>query len=96
MSDNLSKYLLERGVNITSNDLDPKITEDTVLLGKVAGAWKTNKEEITAVIQARMNRIREDLILNCIPQETVVLRQVLVELAGIIDDFEKELILSPN
>ena len=89
MSDKLEQYLLERGINIHESKLDPKITESDEKLANIAGTWASGNEEIKMVIRARMAQIRERIIVNALPVEVPVLRQALVELAGVIEDFEK-------
>ncbi len=89
MSDNkLEQYLLNRGVDIMDRAKPLEIINDKELLTRVAGAWSANKDEIRLVVRARCEKLRHQLIFTALPQETVVLRQALAEVAGILDDFE--------
>jgi hypothetical protein len=89
MNDKLMEYLNTRGVEITKRRKPIEITEDEGMLHDVAGVWKEGKDEIRLVVQARCDQIREKLIFSCQPYEVAILRQALVELAGILHDFEK-------
>lgn len=86
----LSEHLRSRGLN-----LDPvNIDEDPVLdnegaVEAVAGVWEGNAHYIRLVIQARLNAIGKNLIYRAIPEEVPVLRQALVEVSAIINDFER-------
>lgn len=88
MNSELTKYLNARGIEIIKRDKPLEITEDEALLVDVAGAWTANKEAIRAVIQARCDKLREKLIVTDMPFEVPVTRQALVELSGILQDFE--------
>ncbi len=82
------KYLNARGIEIINRQKPLEITNDEELLSDVAGIWKTTREAVTAVIQARCDIIVNQLIYKALPYETVVLRQALIELGGILEDFE--------
>ena len=88
MNDKLLEYLNTRGIEITKRRKPIEITEDEGMLADVAGVWKEGKDEIRLVVQARCDQIREKLIVNCHPYEVTVWRQALMELAGILQDFE--------
>lgn len=89
MRNDLLTYLNNRGIVIGDRGENLEISKDNDLLSSVAGAWTSNKEAITAVIQARCDILREKLIFSDQPFETPVTRQALVELGGILEDFEK-------
>lgn len=88
MTNKMITYLNARGIEIINRDKPLEITEDEALLVDVAGAWTANKEAIKAVIQARCDKLREKLIVTDIPFEIPVTRQALIELGGILQDFE--------
>jgi hypothetical protein len=88
MTQSLKQYLLNRGLNINDRAKPLEITDDKKLLTEVAGAWSANKEAIRLVVRARCDKIREDMIFNTLPHETIVKREALMELAGILHDFE--------
>ncbi len=89
MSD-ISDYLYQRGL-----DLDPiKVESDPILededrLREAADMWNEHQNALRLVIQARVNAIGKHLLNKAIPQETIVLRQALVEVGAIVDDFVK-------
>lgn len=88
MTQSLEQYLLNRGLEIRLRDKPLEIINDKKLLTEVAGAWSANKKAIKAVIQARVDVIGLDLALRTVPHETIVKREALAELAGILEDFE--------
>lgn len=85
----LEKYLLERGLHEPDRELDREILETPDLLAKAHTAWSHGKEGIHLVVRSRLMKIREELIFRCVPQEVPVLRQALVEVASLLDDFER-------
>ncbi len=80
----LAKYLVERGVNepkvMPTRD---KILKDENLLAMVAGL---NLEALKALVQARVDEAREELVMRAHPAEVFVLRQVMLELTAVLDD----------
>lgn len=82
------QYLNARGIEIIDRNEPLKIVDNAEMLADVAGLWKSHKGTITAVIQARCDKLREKLIFSDQPFEIPVTRQALVELAGILEDFE--------
>lgn len=86
---NLEKYLLERKLHEPDRDLDREILETPDLLAKAHTAWDHGKEGIRLVVRSKLMKIRKELIFKAVPQETVVLRQALVEIASLLDDFER-------
>lgn len=82
------KYLNARGIEIINRQKPLEITDSEDLLSDVAGVWKTSREAVTAVIQARCDIITNKLVFNSLPYDTVILRQSLLELTGILEDFE--------
>lgn len=82
----LSEYLIRRGLK------EPKLapTRDVVLasdelLGKVAVMDTT---ALRALIEARVDDNRDELIMEAMPEEVFVLRQVMVELSALLQDQE--------
>jgi hypothetical protein len=65
-----------------------EITLNEEVLAKVSDAWKNNKGAITAVISARIKPLLMQVALRDIPQEVTVTRQAILELIGVIRDFE--------
>ncbi len=88
MQNKLLEYLNTRGIERVDRDNPLEITKDEQMLTDVAGVWKASKDEITKVIQARCDKLEIKLIETDMPFETPVTRQVLVELGGILEDFE--------
>lgn len=64
------------------------ITLNQELLSQVASTWETNKLAITAVIAARIKVLLIQAALRDIPQEVTVSRQAMLELIGVLRDFE--------
>lgn len=62
------------------------LNEDT--LSKVATVWETNRQAITAVIVARIKPLLMQVALRDIPQEVTVTRQCILELIGVLEDFD--------
>lgn len=87
-SSELERYLYNRRVDINDGKKPLEISENEALLAEVAGAWKTDKNAIQAVVRARLDALREKLIFSALPQEVPVIRQAMVELAGVLEDFE--------
>lgn len=85
-TENLSTYLLERGVDLPKPSRD--IFDDGERLKNATQAWITCEKGIRAVVEQRVHKIREELLLHARPEEVIVLRQVLVEVASILDDFQ--------
>ena len=96
----LEQYLFNRGLfnpakigqNIIEGQesvIGGEILSNDDLLEKVSNSWTSNKEAITAVIKARILSNIAELVLKSFPQETIVLRQVILELSQILNDFEK-------
>lgn len=65
-----------------------EITLDSDLLAKVSDAWERDGASIRAVISARIKKLLIAAALHDIPQEVVVTRQSIVELLGVLADFE--------
>ena len=96
----LEQYLFNRGLfnpakigqNIIEGQesvIGGEILSNDDLLEKVSNSWTSNKEAITAVVKERILANITELVLKAFPQETIVLRQVILELSQILNDFEK-------
>lgn len=85
----LEQYLLSRELTEPDRDLDTEILDTPELLSKAAAAWLDSKEGIRLVVRSRLMKVRQELIFTAIPQEVPVLRQALLELANLLDDFER-------
>lgn len=82
----LNEYLLSKGVDLSVHK--PDITELGDAVEKASTAWTNNKEGIKAIVENRMQKLREEIIFSCVPQELLVKREALVELSKIFGDFE--------
>jgi len=84
-STSLSEFLKKRGLDLST----PKtpIVDNTEKLEQAAEAWSTHESGIRAVIEERINEVRTELLLDAMPEEVIVLRQSLVELAKVLDQF---------
>lgn len=97
----LDKYLTERGLfepgelvkAIAQGGkevlIGQEILNDDEVLARVAGAWQSNYSAIEAVIKARIYAIVVEMVMSAYPQEVIVLRQSMVEIAKILEDFKK-------
>lgn len=85
----LEKYLLERELSIPHTDLDAEILSSPEKLQCVAGVWVgEGKKGIKLAVEARIMKLREEIELRAPPQEVIVLRQSIVDLASLLEDFE--------
>lgn len=82
----LSEYLKKRGLNTDPLPIgeERKLTDETLALVK-----GIQRNALIALIQPRVDEIRDYLIEKAIPEEVPVMRQALVEIGGIIDDFDR-------
>lgn len=64
------------------------ITLNEEVLAGVANLWESNKQYITAVIAARIKPLIIQAALRDIPQEVTVTRQAILELIGVLKDFD--------
>lgn len=80
----LSDYLKKRGLQ-----LEPlKIGENRGITEKELGLIGTISEEaLLALLQPRVHSIMDELVVKAEPEEVLVLRQAIVEVGGIIDDY---------
>ena len=97
----LEKYLIERGLfqptdvvkAIVSGQKEVPVGEEILnnddLLARVAGMYQTNRSALEAVVRARIYPLVVELVMRAYPQETIVLRQSILEVSAILDDFKK-------
>lgn len=97
----LEKYLVERGLfeptdvvkAIVSGKQEVPVGEEILnnddLLGQCAGMYQNNQRALEAVIRARILPLVVELVMRAYPQETIVIRQSILEVAKILDDFKK-------
>lgn len=87
----LSDYLKSRDIQFpqTQVDLFQEGEQGAEALKNAAQAWSSNEAGIRAVIEHRVGKIRSELLLKAAPEEVIVLRQSLVELVSILDDFKQ-------
>jgi len=81
----LEKYLFER--ELTEDKFKGKL-DSLEELQKVATLWNNNKDTIKLMVLKKIEVIKNRIVYDAVPQETIVLRQSIVELAGLLDDFE--------
>jgi hypothetical protein len=83
------EYLLERGLYEHTKDVGNEILENDELLHELADVWRGHRKAIELLLQARMQPIREELVMRALPVEVPVLRQNMLEVAAIADDLER-------
>lgn len=88
MSIKLETYLLNRELNAPNKDVGAEILADDQLLAEIAGIWRGHRKAIETLLQARIQPIREELVLKAYPAEVVVLRQAIVEIGALATDLE--------
>lgn len=86
----VSEYLRKRGLSFdpTLVDKDP-ILDDENLVKEASELWTSKENLIRLIIQARVNAIGRHILNKAIPEEVMVLRQALVEIGALVDDFAK-------
>lgn len=91
MPQSLEQYLYNRGLKLDASDVGSDkdiILDDNELLAQAAGLKQDSEKILTMIIQNRINKIGNELLLKAIPQEMTVLRQAIVEVAKILEDIE--------
>ena len=58
-------------------------------LGQVADLWQNKHKALEAVIRARIRSLVLELVVVAEPTETIVIRQSMLELVSVLDDFKK-------
>lgn len=92
--ESLSEYLRARKLYddtlpLYENDpLDDIILKDDELLAGAAGVARMEKA-IHAIVRVRILKLQRELVLSCVPEEVMVYRQAIVELAAILKDIER-------
>lgn len=74
---------------VTSAKAGEEITLDDDLLSQVGGVWENNNKALKAVIAGRIKPLIFELLFRDEPQEVMVTRQSIMNLIGILNDFEK-------
>ena len=85
-NDLLYTHLVTRGLHIPNQDMSKEILESEDMLAGIAGIIGTYEAPFKALLQARIAPLKEQLIMNAEPQEVLVLRQCMLEVAMIFDD----------
>lgn len=97
----LEKYLLERGLfepadvvkalvsGQESIPIGEEILNNDELLAQCAGMYQNNRKALEAVIKARILPLVIELVMKAQPQETIVIRQSIIDIAAILEDFRK-------
>ena len=87
----LSEYLRARGLSLDPTEiaegLDPVLCNEA-LIREASELWTSKEALIRLVLQARINSIGKVILEKCQPEEVLVLRQAIVELGAIVNDFE--------
>jgi hypothetical protein len=74
---------------VTSENAGADITLDDDLLSQVGGVWENNNKALKAVIAGRIKPLIFELLFRDEPQEVMVTRQSIMNLIGVLNDFEK-------
>ena len=97
----MEKYLIERGLFEPTNvvralvsgkkevPVGEEILGNDELLAQCAGIYQNNYKALEAVIRARILPLVIELVLKAYPQETIVIRQSILEISAILEDFKK-------
>lgn len=89
VEETLGKYLLERQVKFPKPMIPlEEIVNDPEKLERVGGFIKNNREELTLIIEARLEALREELLMEAIPYEVMELRRAIMEIATLLSDFQ--------
>lgn len=88
----LSEYLFNRGLvldPVKIQEKDDEILNDDKLLEEAGQMFQAHGGIFQKAIQARINAIAYELLVEAVPEEVPVLRQALVEVTAILDDFRR-------
>lgn len=80
----LSEYLKKRGLSLEPMAIGEVRTLTDEQLSKIVSI---PEDALIALIQPRLDAIADNLIKDAIPEEVLVLRQAIVEIGGLIDDY---------
>ena len=88
LGEGIKKYLEEYKIDL--NEFNPSIIgdEDETRLKEVASAWKNNEAGIRAVINNRIQGLRDYIITECDPYEFIPRKLQLLVLIALIGDFQ--------
>lgn len=85
----MTKLVLERGLIQPGVDMSDVVLQNEILLAELAGIWRSHKNAIVALLQARIHPVQHDLVFNATPAEVIIMRQAIIEVALLGDDLEK-------
>ena len=86
----LEQYLLNHKIDFSKDIASPdEIAGDDDLIAKVGSLVTNSRDAITLVIQARIEAIRREMILECSVYDVPLKRMAITELAALFDDFDK-------
>lgn len=88
MIDPLLQRYIERKLIEPSTDHRQEVFDNAELLEGAAGVWRGSKHILEGVIRARIAQIQHEIVAEAEPYELLFLRQAMVEVAFIFDDFE--------
>lgn len=88
-TDLVTQLVLSRGLIRPNEDMEEVILSNDALLAELGGIWRGHKEAIIALIMARIEPIQQEMIGKATPAEVIILRQAIIEVALIGDDFER-------
>lgn len=83
------QYCLSKGLNIPK-ELTPKseIISDPVMVARVGDMVKTYQPELRLIIGARIEALKNELLMEATPYETLELRRCIMELATLFSDID--------
>lgn len=88
-SDLFEKYLITRGIVKPNEDMNEALLANDEFLAEIAGMFEGHPRALLAIIQARVHKITKELVQEATPYEVIILRQAMVEVAALYDDFER-------
>lgn len=88
MVDPLLDVYIKKELIKPSEDHRQEVFDNPDLLEGAAGIWRGSEHILKAVIRARIARIQHEIVTEAVPQELLLLRQAMVEVAFLFDDFE--------
>lgn len=83
------QYLIRRGLVKPNEDMNETLLGNDEFLAEIAGIWEGHPHALKAIIQARVHKVTAELVQEATPYEVIILRQAMVEVAALYDDFER-------